>query len=342
MCVTFVALNFTIMRDYKKHLTLLPHKWQAGALFAAVLLAVVYYVGVFYNIRNMAATVSSLSRMYLWGMVSCLVTIALMIACLSKEKVEDEYITSVRYRALTITIFLFFMLSIISNMMYGSFHNIVFNPLFVGHPFTDKLIVMASFRKILGVIRILGSTHFLMLFYIILLKVLIHKGSGNGYKSILLPYSYKKIGWYIFLSSLVIVPFLIYMFCHFWNGNLSVLEVYETHVMLFRLLILIPYIGLLFICLSKEKQEDEFIRHIRARILVYFAIFSLIIGMINCIADNALQIYLINTPNNRAYVPMIMVAPLILLSRFPWVPVIYALVLKKVLSNYLKESNDEE
>ena len=331
------------MRDYKKHLTLLPHKWQAWYLFAAIVLAVACYVGSIYNVRILASSPSSFSpHLYLWGMVSCLVTIMLMIACLSKEKVEDEYITSVRYRALTITILLFFIFRVISEMMYGSLHNMVFNPMIVGHPFTDKLLWSAAFRKTLIVIRILGSTNVLMLFYIILLKALIHKGSGNGYKSILLPHSYKRMGWYILISSMVFIPLLIYLVCRIWNGHLSVTQVYETHVTLFRLLILIPYIGLMFICLSKEKQEDEFIRHIRARIMVYFAIYYLIIGLISGFVNNSLEIYLNNTQNYKAYVPMIAAVLLRVVSWFPLVSVVYALVLKKVLSNNLKESNDEK
>ena len=336
------------MRDYKKHLTLLPHKYQATALFAAVVLAVVHYVGLIQIIRTLTVD-TNLAGMYWWGMISTLATIALTIACLSKEKVEDEYITSVRYRALTITIFVSFIIRVISEMMYGSLHSIVFSELFVGPAFTEKLLGAAAFRRILNIVRFLGSTHVLMFLYIILLKVLIHKGSGNSYKSILLPYSYKRIGWYIFIGSLVFIPLFIWLVCHFWmahnnpgNGYLSVRDAYEAHVTLFRLLIVIPYIGLMFICLSKEKQEDEFIRYIRARILVFFTIFVLIIGIINAFANSGLEVYLSNTHNYKAYVPMFTVLFLRLLLWFPLVSVVYALVLRKVLSNNLKESNDEK
>ena len=87
--------------------------------------------------------------------------------------------------------------------MYGSLHNMVFHPMFVGYAFEGQFFGAVAFRKTLNVIHVLGSTNVLMFLYIILLKVLVRNGSGNGYKSILLPNSYKRIGWYIFMGSLV-------------------------------------------------------------------------------------------------------------------------------------------
>ena len=247
-----------------------------------------------------------------------------------------------RYRALTITVLLFFIIRVISEMMYGSLHNMVFHPMFVGYAFEGQFFGAVAFRKTLNVIHVLGSTNVLMFLYIILLKVLVRNGSGNGYKSILLPNSYKRIGWYIFMGSLVFIPLFIYLFCHIWNGNLSVYQVYETHLTLFRLLILIPYVGLLFICLSKEKQEDELIRHIRVRVMVSFAIFYLIIGVLSSFANIAMEVYKLYPHDNEAYFFMIAVLLLRVVLWFPLVSVVYALVLRKVLSNNLKESGNEE
>ena len=100
--------------------------------------------------------------------------------------------------------------------------------------------------------------------------------------------------------------------------------------------------AILLLCLSKEKQEDEYIRYIRARILVFFTFFCLIIGTITGIANNVLEVYLFNTNNYRAYLPMLAVISLRVASWFPLVSVVYALVLRKVLSKNSIESNDEE
>ena len=112
-----------------------------------------------------------------------------------------------------------------------------------------------------------------------------------------------------------------------------------------RLIILLPYIAIIFICLSREKQEDEFIRHIRARILAYFAVYylvaSFVIGhVIHLLGIAAIRISPYGGPYIYAYKWAEGILPI-----FIWVPlvaVVYALVLRKVLSNNLKESSNEE
>ena len=333
---TFVALNFTIMRDYRKHLTLLPHKWQAIALFAAGILAVVYYYLLAYTIRSI--TPSETYRLYWLGIVHLPVSVALMIACLSKEKEEDEYISYVRYRALAIAMFLFFVLRAIGEMMYGSLHSFVFHPLFAGMRVQGELLGPGTFRIIRNIIAILGSANFTMVIYIILVKVLKRFGVENGSKSLLLPNSCRKAGWHLLIVSMVMIVAIVILNAKF--GHLD--ELYGKHSTLLRLMILIPYIALVFICLSKEKQEDEFIRLIRVRILIYFAIFYLVAGMINGLSENLWQLYQFRTMNTKAYVAQFFLLIMRLLSRFPFWAVVYALVLRKVLSKNSIECNDEE
>jgi len=325
------------MRDYKKHLTLLPHKWQAIALFAAGILAVVYYYLFAYTIRTLEHPSYSY-RLYWLGIVHLPVSVALMIACLSKEKEEDEYISSVRYRALAIAMFLFFVLRAIGEMMYGSLHSFVFNRYFAGMNVIADIMGSSAFRITRQIIGFIGSANFTMVIYIILVKVLKRLGIENGNKSILLPNNYKKVGWYLLIVSMVMIVAIVILNAIFGHSH----EMYEKYSTLLRLMILIPYIALIFICLSKEKQEDEFIRLIRVRILIYFAIFYLVVGMIDGLSENLFQLYQFKTMNNRAYVAQLFVLIMRLLSWFPLLAVVYSQVLKKVLAKNTIESGNEE
>ena len=325
------------MRDYRKHLTLLPHKWQAIALFAAGVLAVVYYCQFFYTIRLMSLPIGTY-RLYWLGILHLPVSVALMIACLSKEKEEDEYISSVRYRALAIAMFLFFVLRASGEMMYGSLHSFVFHPFFAGMNVQAELLGPGTFRIIRNIIAILGSVNFTMVIYIILVKVLKRFGVENGNKSLLLPNSCRKAGWYVFIISLVVIAAIVILNAKLGHSD----ELYENHTTLLRLMILIPYIALVFICLSREKQEDEFIRLIRVRILIYFAIFYLVAGIIYGLSENLWQLYQFRTGKDDQYVAMFFALIMRLLSWFPLMAPVYALVLRRVLAKNTIESGNEE
>ena len=342
------------MRDYRKHLTLLPHKWQAWALFAAGVLAVVYWV-LFFFIRRTDMTVgiaTTTKHLYLLGIENVFVSVALMIACLSKEEYEDEYVMSVRYRALTILLFVLFIARAIVEMIYGPIHNIVFSPTINYQSTVLRSIIEAPILgKVYRVIRYLCNSNIMMLCYLLLLKILKRTGGGNSYGTLLLPYSYKKGGWYTLAVSLILIPALIvFVFviwykrgdAGFWNGGKSFWDVYEANTALFRLIILLPYIAIILICLSKEKQEDEFIRHIRVRTLICFVIIYLIIGYVHALSENMYQLYLMRNMKSVLYIGAIPLLILRLASWLPFAAVVYALVLRKVLSNNLKESSNEE
>jgi len=342
------------MRDYRKHLTLLPHKWQAWALFAAGVLAVVYWV-LFFFIRRTDMTVgiaTTTKHLYLLGIENVFVSVALMIACLSKEEYEDEYVMSVRYRALTISLFVLFIARAIVEMIYGPIHNIVFSPTFNYQSTVLRSIIEAPILgKVYRVIRYLCDSNIMMLCYLLLLKILKRTGGGNSYGTLLLPYSYKKGGWYTLAVSLILIPALIvFVFviwykrgdAGFWNGGKSFWDVYEANTALFRLIILLPYIAIILICLSKEKQEDEFIRHIRVRTLICFVIIYLIIGYVHALSENMYQVSLMRNMKSILYIGAIPLLILRLASWLPFAAVVYALVLRKVLSNNLKESGNEE
>lgn len=325
------------MRDYRKHLTLLPHKWQAIALFAAGVLAVVYYCLLFYTIRLMSLPTGAY-RLYWLGILHFPVSVALMIACLSKEKEEDEYISSVRYRALAIAMFLFFVLRASGEMMYGSLHSFVFHPFFTGMNVQAELLGPGTFRIIRNVIAFLGSANFTMVIYIILVKVLKRFGVDNGSKSLLLPNSCRKTGWYLFIASMVVIAAIIIL--NLISGHIH--ELYENHTTLLRLMILIPYMALVLICLSREKQEDEFIRLIRVRILISFAILYVIILIVGNLSENLLRLYQFRTGKDDQYVAIFFALIMRLLSWFPLMAPVYALVLRRVLAKNTIESGNEE
>ena len=106
-----------------------------------------------------------------------------------------------------------------------------------------------------------------------------------------------------------------------------------------------PYIGLMIICLTKEQQEDEFIRHIRVRVLAYFVIVYVISEFF--LKQSVFATYLYAVSRNFRADTLYSILGIgerlfRLLSFVPLLSVVYALVLRKVLSNNLKESNDEK
>ena len=202
---------------------------------------------------------------------------------------------------------------------------------------------------LIGLDRVVGffsSLFVVEILYIVLLKVLARFGSGNRFNSILFPNHYRKIGWWMLPFSLLLIPLTVFLLLYsFRDKDPQVVEgVYRTTM---RLTILLPYIAIMLICLSKEKQEDEFIRHIRARILAYFAIYymvmSFIITNVSYILMNAInRIALSLESSNRFIAYNVTIGILPVLIWVPVVAVVYALVLKRVLSKNLKESNNEE
>ena len=101
------------------------------------------------------------------------------------------------------------------------------------------------------------------------------------------------------------------------------------------------------VCLSREEQEDEFIRHIRVRLLVIFVIAYALLSLFEVLNIAGRHLYSVieqPTIENHGYYLYSHISGQLLLW-LTWIPglsVVYALVLRKVLSNNLKESNDEE
>ena len=150
-------------------------------------------------------------------------------------------------------------------------------------------------------------------------------------KLYLLPHRCQLIGWILIGFSLVFVV------C-------SILILKNEHEQFTYAAggMIISFIGLLLAGLSREKQEDEFIRHIRVRTLIYFVIVCLIIGYVHSLSENMYQVYLMRSMKTISYIGAISLLILRLVSWLPFAAVVYSLVLRKVLSNNLKESGNEE
>ncbi|MBR5935939.1 MAG: hypothetical protein IKZ89_07295 [Bacteroidaceae bacterium] len=336
------------MRDYKKHLTLLPHKWQViGAATLAV--AVVYY-GIMFSLRDQFNgqnwfAMCVLSARFLLGL-------SLLLICFSKESVEDEYIASARYRALIISVFIFIIgWAIVQMTVQGP--NLARHVIRItGMKESEQELFKSIFdTKLGGIYRVIANiveVNSIELIYIVLLKILVRTGKAGGYDSLLLPYRYKKTGWWILIVSLIIISAVLFIMGHTEADVLGAdrYNYIRTYVTVCRIMVVFPYIGLMIICLTKEQQEDEFIRHIRVRVLALFVIIYVVSTFFLKQSFFATIVY-ITAHNHRVEGHLYDIIQLLerlfrLLSFVPLLSVVYALVLRKVLSNNLKESNDEK
>ena len=206
----------------------------------------------------------------------------------------------------------------------------------IGSPCLEYLDRIAAFFASLPNIQIL---------YIVLLKILKRIGNGVRYRSIMLPHRCRKTGWWVLAASIIVIPISIYLLIKSFS-NVDPYEVKDTYKAVMRLPILLPYIAIILICLSREKQDDELISQIRARLLAFFAIYYMVMSFVSTGVLHVLATAANNaaTDNGIGIIYCFHITSTIF-STLLWVPliaVIYSLVLRKVLSNNLKESCNEE
>ena len=342
------------MRDYRKHLTLLPHKWQVVG-FVALVIVVVCSV-LYLCLHGRPDDQVFFTRLLRTG--DLILTVCLLLVCFSGEKVEDEYITSARYRALTIVVFLLFVSRATKEMITGGYllSNTVFDA--IGQMVNESrfsVVDNSLFMRIVYKSTYWLSNHYVLaLLYIVILKLMVRFGNGNGFKSMLLPFRCKKAGWYILLISAVLIPLVIYYLGHVLVENMDVIgrtpdrRIYiKTYFTVSRLIVLLPYVGLLMVCLSREEQEDEFISHIRVRMLAYFVIYYLIALFVVKQCEFSMSMMYAKhganwNPGALYYIVGGIGNILYWLTWVPFIALVYTLVLKKVLSKNLIESSNEE
>ena len=337
---TFVASNFTEMKDYKRHLTLLPHKWQVVG-FVMLVVVVVCFVP-FYFLQQQYS--HELWPIYLYLAGDFVLSAALLMICLSKEKVEDEYIMSVRFRALTIVAIIFFIANVLSEMVYGRLLPFMIKDHFEYH-WSDIYFKNGEIGRwtVIGYVtrwvNYLLSINLIQFIYILILKIMVRLGKGNIMKSYLLPHRYKKVGWWLLVVSALLIPVSLKVMNDVLDWGNGSPDTSGKYLAVSRVIVLLTCIAVFLVCMSKEEYEDEYIRSIRARVLAYFVIFYVIISFIvrhyGNIAIFAMDLTEIKEIELLYHIGRFMV----------WTPlaaILYAIVLKRVLSKNVKESSNEE
>lgn len=109
----------------------------------------------------------------------------------------------------------------------------------------------------------------------------------------LLPYSCQKLGWYMLCASLIgyIIFGLFEIAGYLLNWGATEIPQVASHVMVF-LVTCLPFLSLIFICLSQEKDEDEYIQSLRSKSLFLVAAYAFIIQMISISLDQFLVAYI--------------------------------------------------
>ena len=98
-------------------------------------------------------------------------------------------------------------------------------------------------------------------------------------KSFLFPHSCQQIGWWLILTCLTLaVTFL----CVIENasGTFNTARVLQASIFV---LIALSSIGLLLLCLSKEKIEDEYISYLRTRIATWIIVYVFVVSAIRSV-----------------------------------------------------------
>ena len=78
-------------------------------------------------------------------------------------------------------------------------------------------------------------------------------------KSFLLPHKWQIVGGWLIIAAIILAVVLIMCDINGYNGNVRALMAWVP-----------VYIGLMLICLSKEKNDDEYIRCLRSRLVGIF------------------------------------------------------------------------
>ena len=341
--VTFVTSNFTIMRDYKKKLTLLPHKWQVYGFEILGVLAVLFAV-LYLNQVKLASYDNLFTK--LLCVSDILFALTLLVICFSQEKIEDEYTTSVRYRAVTIAIIIFFIARCTIEMFYGPIHRAIIPKTDFINDAQFEFMLKLRGNLLYRIAGVLIQPNVIQVVYIILLKVLLHAGSGNIYRSLLLPHKYKKVGWIMLIASFaVIATYIVVTRINFTlKADFTMEDVFNPIV---RILPLFPYLSIFLICLSREEQEDEFISHIRIRLLAFFAILFVLASFFNreyfwfdTFIDRHYYTFKPFFKIIRVFNVMVRQPFTLMIKTFLWIPVmavIYSFVLKIKLNRFKRE-----
>lgn len=104
-------------------------------------------------------------------------------------------------------------------------------------------------------------------------------------KSFLFPHYCQKIGWCLLLICLILAATF---FCFLDNAVNS----FNSLRVLQGLIIILSSVGLMLLCLSKEKLEDEYISYIRMRIAIWIIVYVFVVSAIRIVLSWTLPLFL--------------------------------------------------
>lgn len=93
-------------------------------------------------------------------------------------------------------------------------------------------------------------------------------------KSYLLPHSYQIMGWWLMLASLACLLCYVVIESAGHNHNRMVGTAVGS------VATCLPFLSLILLCISKEKEEDEYIQSLRAKSLFIVVVYAFIVNMI--------------------------------------------------------------
>lgn len=99
--------------------------------------------------------------------------------------------------------------------------------------------------------------------------------SNMNTRTYLLPHRYQQLGWWLFAAPFVcVLPYMA-------MSSDEALQSEKLNIIATLVFTCLPYLGVGLICLSQEKQEDEYIQSLRARALFAVVVYAFIVNMVS-------------------------------------------------------------
>ena len=102
-------------------------------------------------------------------------------------------------------------------------------------------------------------------------------------KSYLLPHACQKAGWWMLLASLAFAVIYVLIEAGNFYDTLA-----EAPAILMFLATGLPFLSLMMICISQEKEEDEYIQSLRTRTVFIVVVYDFVVNMIVMSLTNVL------------------------------------------------------
>ena len=147
--------------------------------------------------------------------------------------------------------------------------------------------------------------------------------------SYLLPHSFQRIGWALLISLPVLLGLMLWIF----NGLKLIPQNYSQFGTL--VLYIVAALSALFVCLSEEKQEDEFIQTLRMRSVSNTAWICFILMIVSAVVVDVFQAFRIQGGDGVLYSYR-------LFNSLIFAFFLYIIIFRFRLYKYRKEADHEE